>query len=226
MIQKCPNWAKLCFDLCDFDPGLLIWRWVFAWTTLLSMTMTPDNFMMMQSREHCEKDVRGRQTDGLTDAEMYRTIHKAAWLQLKSLEWRHNGHDGISNHQPHDCLLNRLFKRRSNKTSKPHVTGLCEVNSMVTGEFPHKWPVTQKMFPFNDVIMSFAYLRGYNMYGTFLKQTMAQRKHHIDSLVHDCSNPNALAVELLQSCTKPFTPFSNFTDNFITSITSMMPILY
>ena len=23
-----------------------------------------------------------------------------------------------------------------------------------TGEFPHKWPVTRKMFPFDDVIMS------------------------------------------------------------------------
>ena len=26
------------------------------------------------------------------------------------LLWRHNGHDGVSNHQPHDCLLNRLFR--------------------------------------------------------------------------------------------------------------------
>ena len=27
-----------------------------------------------------------------------------------SLQWRHNGRDDVSNHQPHDCLLNRLFK--------------------------------------------------------------------------------------------------------------------
>ena len=40
-----------------------------------------------------------------------------------SLLWHHNGHDGISNHQPHDCLLNCLFRRRSKKTSKLHVTG-------------------------------------------------------------------------------------------------------
>ena len=40
------------------------------------------------------------------------------------------------NHQPHDCLLNRLFRRRSKKTSKPRVTGLCVGNSPVTGEFP------------------------------------------------------------------------------------------
>ena len=39
--------------------------------------------------------------------------------------WRHNDRDGVSNHQPHDCLLNWLFKRRSKKTSKLRVTGLC-----------------------------------------------------------------------------------------------------
>ena len=35
-----------------------------------------------------------------------------------SLQWRHNGRYGVSNHQPHDCLLN-CFRRRS---SKLHVT--------------------------------------------------------------------------------------------------------
>ena len=33
------------------------------------------------------------------------------------------------NHQPHSCLLNRLFRRRSKKTSKLRVTGLCAGNS-------------------------------------------------------------------------------------------------
>ena len=37
--------------------------------------------------------------------------------------WRHNEHDGVSNHQHHDCLLSRLFRRRSNKTSKPRMWG-------------------------------------------------------------------------------------------------------
>ena len=35
-----------------------------------------------------------------------------------------------------DCLLKRLFSRRSKKTSKLYVTSLCEGNSPVTGEFP------------------------------------------------------------------------------------------
>ena len=53
-----------------------------------------------------------------------------------SLLWCHNGRDSLSNHQPHVCLLNRLFRRRSKKTSKLRVTGLCARNSPGTGEFP------------------------------------------------------------------------------------------
>ena len=54
----------------------------------------------------------------------------------ESLQWRHNGSVSVSNHQPHDCFLNRLFRRRSKETSKLRVTGLCEGNSPGTGEFP------------------------------------------------------------------------------------------
>ena len=54
----------------------------------------------------------------------------------KSLQWCHNGHSGISNHQPHHCLRNRLFGHRSKKISKLRVTGLCAGNSPMTGEFP------------------------------------------------------------------------------------------
>ena len=52
------------------------------------------------------------------------------------LQWRQNGRDSDSNHQPHDCLLNRLFRRRSKKTSNLRVTGLCAGKSPGTGEFP------------------------------------------------------------------------------------------
>ena len=54
----------------------------------------------------------------------------------KTLQWRHNGCDGVSNHQPQECLINRLFKRRSKKTPKLRATGLCTGNSPMTGEFP------------------------------------------------------------------------------------------
>ena len=72
---------------------------------------------------------------------------------MYALEWRHNERDGVSNHQPHKCLLDGLFQRRSKTTSKLRVTGLCEGNSPVTGEYPTQRPVTQKMFPIDDVTM-------------------------------------------------------------------------
>ena len=52
-----------------------------------------------------------------------------------ALQWRHNERGSVSNHQPHDCLLNRWFRRRSKKTSKLRVTGLCAGTSSGTGEF-------------------------------------------------------------------------------------------
>ena len=70
-----------------------------------------------------------------------------------ALQWRHNDHDGVSNHQPHCCLLNRLFRRKSKKTSKPRATSLCAGNSPGSVNSPHKGPVTRKMFSFDDVIM-------------------------------------------------------------------------
>ena len=56
--------------------------------------------------------------------------------EIHPLRWRHNRRNSVSNHQPHDCLLNRLFRRRSKKTSKLRVAGLCAGNSPGTGEFP------------------------------------------------------------------------------------------
>ena len=55
---------------------------------------------------------------------------------LYPIQWRHNGGDSVSNHQPQITRLNRLFRRRSRKTSKLRVTGLREGNSPVAGEFP------------------------------------------------------------------------------------------
>ena len=69
--------------------------------------------------------------------------------QNYTLLWRHDGHDGVSNHQPHDRLLNSLFGRRSKKTSKLRVTGFSG-----TGEFPAQMASNAEMFPFDDVIMS------------------------------------------------------------------------
>ena len=72
---------------------------------------------------------------------------------FSALHWRHYDNNGVSNHRPRGCLLNRLFRPRSTKTPKLRVTGLCAGTSPGPVTSPHKRPVTRKMFPFDDVIM-------------------------------------------------------------------------
>ena len=61
--------------------------------------------------------------------------------QVTILQWHHNERDGISNHQPHDCLLNRLFKAQIKENIKaPRHWPLW---GKFTGD---KGPVTRKCF--------------------------------------------------------------------------------
>ena len=64
------------------------------------------------------------------------TYRKCTALVSLPLQWCNNGRDNVLNHQPHDCLPNRLFRRRSTKTSKLFVIGFCAGNSPVTDGFP------------------------------------------------------------------------------------------
>ena len=96
-------------------------------------------FLFISYVEYCRLNGRNvdrrtvGQINGWTGADKDNPFAKG---KLISLLWRHNGRDGVSNHQPHDCLLNRSLRCRSKKTSKLRVTGLCARNSPVTGEFP------------------------------------------------------------------------------------------
>ena len=56
---------------------------------------------------------------------------------ILSLLWRHNGRDGVSNHQ-----ISRLF-------TQPSIQAQIKENVKA----PRHWPVTRKMFIFDDVIM-------------------------------------------------------------------------
>ena len=62
----------------------------------------------------------------------------------------------------------------------PVLLAFCEENPLVFGDSPHKGPINQKA---SHVMASLWSL-------------------HIDGLVQDCSNSSALAMELLQSCSK------------------------
>ena len=65
-VRKRLSWVLTSVTL-TFD----LWPWPFAWTSLLSLVITPENFMMIRWWEHGEKGVTDgrtdRQTDGRTD---------------------------------------------------------------------------------------------------------------------------------------------------------------
>ena len=73
-VRKRLSWVLTSVTL-TFD----LWPWPFAWTSLLTMVITPENFMMIRWWEHGEKGV----TDGQTDGQTENTICRAAWSQLK-----------------------------------------------------------------------------------------------------------------------------------------------
>ena len=140
-------------------------------------------------------------------------------ITTRSLQWRHNEHDGVSNHQPHDCLLNRFFRRRSKKTPKLHLIGLCAGNSPVTGEVPaqrasdaenvsiwwrhHVYKAFNKRVFFDETPQ---------LLGIVFPQRISPTANaawchwrfiygdYIDGLVQESRNSSALAMELRLSC--------------------------
>ena len=71
-----------------------------------------------------------------------------SWYTLRlTLQWHHTERDGTSNHIRLECFLNRLFRRRSKKTPKLRVTGLCKGI--------YRWPVdSPQERVFGDVILT------------------------------------------------------------------------
>ena len=61
-VRKRLSWVVTSVTL-TFD----LWPWPFAWTSLLSLVITPENFMMIGWWEHSQKGVTDRQTDRRTD---------------------------------------------------------------------------------------------------------------------------------------------------------------
>ena len=103
---------------------------------------------------------------------MHSICYFLCFVVVRTLHWRDNECDGVSNHKSNDCLLNRIFRRRSKKTSKLRITGRWPVNS------PHKGPVTRKMFPFDDVIMIIA------VWAVIWSTRWMRRKHDAQATSH------------------------------------------
>ena len=86
-------------------------------------------------------------------------VHHWRHWKIQTLQWLHNGRNGVSDHQPHDCLLNRFSGADQRKHQSS--ASLAFVQEIHRGPVnsPHKGPVTRKMFPFDDVIMEVVNLK-------------------------------------------------------------------
>ena len=142
--------------MITFFPELLKWRHM---ERDISSKQTMTFFPELLKWHHMETDISSKQITFFPELLRRRdkeTVANKRWysslsygrnlLQLSSsiflpwkplpLRWRHNECVGVSNHQPHDCLLNRLFKAQIKENIKaPRHWPLCG-NSPVTGEFP------------------------------------------------------------------------------------------
>ena len=77
--------------------------------------------------------VRERPSNLITHELTHLNLGTAPHQLCTPLQWRHSEHHGVAHHRRLDCLLNRLFRRRSKKTSTLRVTDL--------GEGIHRWPL-------------------------------------------------------------------------------------
>ena len=68
-----------------------------------------------------------------------------------SLQWRHNERNGVLNHWLLDCLLNRLFRRRSKK--KHQCSASLAFVRGINRWFPSQRANNAEMLSFDDIIM-------------------------------------------------------------------------
>ena len=99
-VRKRLSWVVTSVTL-TFD----LWPWPFAWTSLPSLVITPENFMMIRWWEHSQKGVTDgrtdRQTDGRTDGKYHllsclvaakNEVNIFMWTSLKFVQVRVRQH--------------------------------------------------------------------------------------------------------------------------------------
>ena len=120
------------------------------WLSYLSMGLSDETSILVQIMVWCRQATRHHLSQYWSRSIYPCSTTRPQWVNRSrkdyelfpanqigiSLQWRHNGRDSVSNRQPNNCLLYRLFRRRSKKTSKLRATGLCAGNSPGTCEFP------------------------------------------------------------------------------------------
>ena len=148
-IYESVNWVSI-----GPDNGLSpVRRQAITWTNTDLLSMKPLETNFSEIPDNIQHSSLTKMHLKMSSAKQRPFCPRRDRLIAKPLQWHHNGHDGVSNHQPHDCLLNRYSgadqRKHQSSASLAFVQGIHRwpVNS------PHKWPVTRKMFPLDDVIM-------------------------------------------------------------------------
>ena len=113
---------------------------------MTSIMFRPQCINAFRPEELYHRWIRWWSVVSITDADLVSTI-KTSWnaYQLTFIRSYHHS----------DVIMSAVtsqIRRRSKKTSKLLVNGLCEGNSPMIGGFP-TGPVTRKMFQFDDVSM-------------------------------------------------------------------------
>ena len=78
-----------------------------------------------------------RKSNCLISENYFSNIHFYININISmSLQWRHNGCDSVSNHQPHDCFSTIYSDTDQWKHQSSALLALCAGNSPEAGEFP------------------------------------------------------------------------------------------
>ena len=129
LVSVCPGRP---IDLCVNRKALLVCSPVTratSWLTVVEVTCSDFrlesifSYVPMLSTH----TLTGTDNEVIIESLMYSQLYRHSYdpILAQPLQWRHNERNGISNHQPHDCLLNRLFKAQIKENIKA----------------PHHWPL-------------------------------------------------------------------------------------
>ena len=121
-------------------------------------------------------------------------------LSKTTLQWRHNECDGVSNHQPLDCLLNvcsGTYQRKHQSSVSRSQWGQSLSQRASNAEIFFIWWRHYELAHFTSNTNVITAKQGTECL------SVVWLYNHIDGTVQDCSISIANAMEILQSCTKP-----------------------
>ena len=118
--------VQIVYVLWHKDSEVTVGDWYVSYTTtILSVKLS------LSGLTNCGPSTI---SGGIDLSQHWLMLQPVTWHHFITLQWRHNERDGVWNHQPYDCLLNRLFKAQIKENIKaPRHRPMC-------GEFASPFP--------------------------------------------------------------------------------------